>query len=316
MLRQVVEPRLARVDHSATRQSSGADRRDRLVEVVRDPARVAARVERETRGLVGLQHLDAGGREQPEDRDDRERPEREQHGELAPADTDEEQDREERRRVDEGRAEVGLHEDQEDRAGAEPDDAQDRPPAHRRAGAVDDEARDREHEEHLAELGRLELDDAQVEPALRAADRLGSHEHDDHEHEGRAVDELPGPAPDVDRDQRHRDEADGADSDGETLPDDLVARVPRDVEARDPGDNPEAVADERSGSSHEDPVQAAQEREQRRLRATGGSAKPWAGVLGDLDHQSVSTTAGGAAVLTPKKLSNTLSAAGAAAAEP
>ena len=85
------------------------------------PPGSALGIEREPRGLVRLEHLHAGRGEQPEHGDDREHADGEQDGELPPAQADEEQHREERRRVDERRAEVGLHEHEEDRHRTEPD---------------------------------------------------------------------------------------------------------------------------------------------------------------------------------------------------
>ena len=218
-------------------------------------------------GLVRLEHLDARRREEPEHGDDGEDACGEQDGELPPAEPDEEQDREERRRVDERRPEVGLHEHEQDRQRAEPDHREDRPPLRGRADPVDDETGDGEHEQHLSELGRLELDHAEVEPALGAADRLGRDEDDDHERQGRRVDELPVPAPDVERDERHGHEPDRADGSGERLPEDEVPLVARDVEARDPRDHPEPVAHECGSRRHEDPVEAAQEADDGRLGA-------------------------------------------------
>ena len=78
-------------------------------------------IEREARGLVRLQHLDARRGEQPEDGSDPDDAGAEQHEELAPADADEEEDGEQRGRVDERRAEVRLEEHEEDRNGAETD---------------------------------------------------------------------------------------------------------------------------------------------------------------------------------------------------
>ena len=101
--------------------------------------------------------------------------------ELLPADADEEQRGQERRAVHERRPQVRLQEHEQDRDDAEADRGEDRAPARHAPGALDEEARDREDEEHLAELRGLELDDAEVEPALRAADRLGGEEHEHHQ---------------------------------------------------------------------------------------------------------------------------------------
>ena len=183
--------------------------------------------------------------------------------------------------------------------------------------ALDEESGDREDEEDLAELRGLELDEAEVDPALRAADRLGGDEDDDHQRERRAVDELPVPACEIDRDHGGDDEPGDADRGGDSLTDDEVALVSGHVEARDARDDPEPVADERRCRREQNPVETPKERDRRGL----GSARTCRiARLRGFDqsshrHQSVSTTiAGGAS--TPKKRSKTLRAAGAAALEP
>ena len=63
----------------------------------------------------------------------------------------------------------------------------------------------------LPELGRLELDEPEVDPALRAADRLGGDEDDHHEPERRPVHEPPVAPRGVHRREdreRHPDDAD------------------------------------------------------------------------------------------------------------
>ena len=157
----------------------------------------------------------------------------------------EEQHRRQRCRVDEGSAEVGLEEDEAHRHEAETDRRRDgaeladpAPPLHQEAG-------DRQHEEQLAELGRLELERAEVDPSLRPAHRLGEDEHE-HHHADRAAVQNP-PVPLVDR-RRHddRDEHPGAaEGDRDRLARDEVARIAEDVEPRDAADRPEPVADER-----------------------------------------------------------------------
>ncbi len=106
--------------------------------------------------------------------------------ELPPADSDEEQHGEQRRRVDECGAEVRLEEHEEDRRRPEADHREIVFQRVARPDPPDHEPGDRKHEEHLAELGRLELDDPEVDPALRAADLLGEDEDDDHQGERRA----------------------------------------------------------------------------------------------------------------------------------
>ena len=229
------------------------------------PLGIRAGVEREARRLVGLQHLDSGGGEQPEHGREREHARHEQHGELPPADAHEEEHCEERGSVDESGAEVGLHEHEQDRRRAEAEDREDRPPTCRRADTPDDEPGERKHEEDLPELGRLELDDAEVDRPLRAADRLGAHEDDDHEPERHSVDELPVPAPQLDRHEGDHDEPDRPHGSRRRLADDVVVLGAGHVEARDAGDHPEAVADEAGGGCEQDPVEARQERDERML---------------------------------------------------
>ena len=319
MLGEIVESGLARADHAAPRQPSGSDCRDRLAEVVGDPAGIGVGIESQAGSLVRLEHLDTGCRQQPEHGGDPDHADREQREQLPPAKACEEQHREERRRVDERRSEVRLREDEKDRDGAQPDGREDRPPAGHRTSAVDDEAGDREHEEHLPELGRLELDEPEIEPPLRAADRLRRDENDDHQPERHHVDDLPVPAPEVDGHDRGDHEPDRSDRRRDALAHDEVVLDTGNVEARDPGDDPEAVPDEAGGREHEDPVQAAQERQDSGLRAPRPGAH--ARALRDLDHRRVSTISPyppekPAGASTPKNRSNTLSAAGAAALEP
>ena len=86
---------------------------------------------------------------------------------------DEEQHGGEGGAVDERGAEVGLKEDEADRHEPEPDRARDRADLTDATASLDEEAGDRKDEEELAELRGLELERAEVDPALRAAHRLG-----------------------------------------------------------------------------------------------------------------------------------------------
>ena len=193
VLRQIVEARLARLDDTTAVDPAGADRRDRLVDVVRQPAgiRVGIREPGQTRRLVRLEDLDPGRGQEPEDAEHQHGREPAEERQMQPANTRDEQHRGERGRVDEGRAEVGLEEDEEHRGRAERDRVRHGPHASELALTLDEEARDREHEEHLAELGRLELDRPQLDPALRAADRLREGENEDHAADREHVDDAP-----------------------------------------------------------------------------------------------------------------------------
>ena len=122
-----------------------------------------------------------------EHRQHRERRRRAEHEQVPPADAGDEEAGRDRGRVDERRAEVGLHEDEQDRHDREADGAEhDAQVAHAPA-AVGEEAGEREDEEQLAELGRLELEEADVDPAPRAARLLREREHEQHQDDRRGV---------------------------------------------------------------------------------------------------------------------------------
>ena len=128
------------------------------------------------------------------------------------------------------------------------------------ARPVGEEAGEREHEEQLAELGRLELEGADLDPALRAARRLGEREDEQHQHERERVDrpsERGGS--DRGRSRARATKPANAEAGGDRLPDDVVALVALDVEARDPGDRPEPVGDERRDREQQEPVEPADE---------------------------------------------------------
>ena len=108
----------------------------------------------------------------------------------------------------------------------------------------------------------------------------------------------------------HRDAADG---DRDHLPHHEVVRVPGDVEARDPADRPEPVADEGDHGEQEQPVEPAQDQAHVEDAERTATAAPRAvPCLGD---QSTFTTAVDGAFWL-KYFSKTRSAAGAAADEP
>src|SRR5205823_1633139 len=79
------------------------------------------------------------------------------------------EDRGERGAVDERRPEVGLHEDEEDRDERETEREERRPRLADPPRALGEEAGQREDEEQLPELGGLEAEEAEVDPALRAS---------------------------------------------------------------------------------------------------------------------------------------------------
>ena len=61
-------------------------------------------------------------------------------------------------------------------------------------------------------------------------------------------------------DQHRGDEPDDSDCDEDRLPCDVVPGIARDVVARDPGNRPEPVADDRADGADEEPVEALDER--------------------------------------------------------
>src|SRR5207244_465752 len=103
--------------------------------------------------------------------------------------------------------------------------------------------------------------------------------------------------------------------DEDPLPQDVVARVAGDVEARDPGDRPEPERDGRRRRAEQQPIEPT---EQAELLDGGAAARPRGrSRTGSrvLDHQS-ECTAPITGAPTLKKCSKTLRAAGAAAVPP
>jgi hypothetical protein len=178
--------------------------------------------------------------------------------------------------------------------------------------ALDEEPGDREDEEQLAELGRLELDRADVDPALRASDRLREGEDDHHQAQGDAVDDTPVAAVDVGRDRDRGYQPEHSHDGSDRLAHHEVVLVARHVEARDARDRPEPVADERRHGEQQHEVEAPHEAGQVDAVSRARAERLTPGLD---DHQSVLTRVWLLA-LTPKNLSNTRSAAGAAAVEP
>ena len=124
--------------------------------------------------------------------------------------------------------------------------------------AVGEERGQEEDEQELRELRRLEAVEAEVEPALRAADLGADRHHDQQQRDHQAEDDALVAAVQVRIDQRGGDEAGGAEADRERLPHDEVALVAEDVVARDARDHPEPVPDERGRGAEQQPVEPAQ----------------------------------------------------------
>ena len=177
VLGQVVEARLRRAVDAAAVEAAGADRGDRLGDVVGRAARVLVGM-REAGQPRLLVRLRARRRPLPAAPEHGERrrsaPTAASTARCSQRDAGDEQHRRERGRVDERRADVRLDEDEQRSARARArSPASTRPQLADPPRAVGEEAGEGEHEQQLPELGRLELEEADVDPALRAARRLG-----------------------------------------------------------------------------------------------------------------------------------------------
>ena len=226
---------------------------------------------------------------------------------MEPADADDEEHRGQRGRVHHGGAEVRLEEDEPHRYETQPDGRQHGADLTDAPRAVDEEAGEREDEEHLAELRRLELEGADHEPSLGAADGGAGDVDEQHDPDRSGVHGPPVPTHEGGRHQHGDQERDAAEACSDRLADHVMVGIARNVEARDARDRPEPVAEERR--DREQP-RAEVELEPRRFRRGGRQLSH------EVDHQSVFTRGGGVAALTPNHCSKTSSAAGAAAVEP
>src|SRR5207244_9675137 len=112
--------------------------------------------------------------------------------------------------VDERRAEVRLQEDEEDRDEAEADSRERRARLAQAPRPLGEKAGKREHEQHLAELRRLKAEEAEVEPALRTADRTGQEHNRDHDSSA-AEDHPPAQPVELRVDEQRSDESYGDD---------------------------------------------------------------------------------------------------------
>ena len=158
------------------------------------------------------------------------------------------------------RSDVGLDEDEQDRNRREPDHLQHRPALPDPPRAVGEEPCQGQDEEQLPELGRLEAEEAEVEPALRMVRDAARHQHEQHHADRADVDRPLEAAVVVGVDQQDDEQAHGAGGGVDALAQDVVARVPRDVALRDPGDRPEPVAEQPGDRGQQHPVETAQER--------------------------------------------------------
>ena len=117
MLGQVVEARLRRADDAAAAQPAGADRGDRLAQVVGRALRVGVGCVKPVRRAAwyGLSTFTPAAGSNQRTASASGDGQRQQHGEVRPAHAGDEEHGGERRGVDERRADVRLHEDERDR---------------------------------------------------------------------------------------------------------------------------------------------------------------------------------------------------------
>ncbi len=161
--------------------------------------------------------------------------------------------------VHEGRAEVGLDEDEKGRQSNEADRGHGRLPLADRPGAVGQESGDDEDDEDLRDLGRLELEEADVDPAVRPADRLLGDKHDSKQHERGDVERPPQAPVDLRVQGGGEREHDGAERHVHALADDEVVRIPGNVVPRDRLQHPEPVGDDSRNRRHEDEIEVAKD---------------------------------------------------------
>ncbi len=204
---------------------------------------------------------------------------------MAQADPRHEEHAEERRDVDERRAEVGLDEHEPGRqrhvGDADQDEAQ-RPDASRVAG---DEGGQRQQQRELADLGRLELEERQLDPAPRPARREAECE-DGRDERDRAEIERPLEAPEaLDVDERQHAQGDGPQREVDLLLDDER------VTAGAGADDVEAECGDAGQGAQQQPVEPAQPSEQAHapLAPALARAHPLAGNQ-DARHQVDSST--------------------------
>ena len=264
--------------------------------------------------LVALEEVDADRRPRPQHADGEQHGDQPDRAEVLPRRPADEEHRAERGEVDERRAEVGLGEHEHDRQQAEPDHAQRRPDLVQPPRPLGDEAGEREDEEQLPELRRLEGEEADVDPARRAAGGAAEDEHDRDQSDGADEDRAPVAPVEVGIDERRDDERDAADGRVDDLPVEVVARVAGDVEPRHAGDPPEPDGDEPGDAGEQHPVERAEDADEG--RALGAPvAQPCPLGSGVLEHQSEWIGPSWWA-LTWKNSEKTCSAAGAAAVPP
>ena len=190
------------------------------------------------------------------------------HRELPPRNACEEEDGGGGAPVEERAPEVRLLEDEHHRNRGQTDDGPRDAPLADPPAAVGDEPREEEDEQDLAELGRLEVEGAERDPALGPAHALRERKDEQEEDDGQAVEDTAVTAEDVRVHGRHDAEHDRPDGDVDLLTEDVVVRIAGDVVPGNRPEHPEAVGDDRPDRREQEVVDVAQERADlgRRLR--------------------------------------------------
>ena len=208
--------------------------------------------------MVRLEHVDAGGGQPPQEREHDQEGDRRDRREVEPANAGGEHHGCERRGVHEGGADVRLEEHERDRARGHSHRGNRHAELADPLRAVDEEAGEEQREENLPELGGLEAEEAEVDPAARPARRGARNEHEDHHRERASVDHALEPPVDRRIDQRRHDHQHAAHSGVERL---AACEAPTRIVPGDPVDRAQAVADDHQDGREQDPVESAHQPE-------------------------------------------------------
>ena len=265
-----VEVALGPLQIPLAEQAAGTQRNFRLQDVISGAKRVRFGIEerQDARLLIVVQEL-------PGDRPGAES-EHNAHTDLPRLDTCQEQHDPAAKREQQRRPQIGLTQDQ--RGGRE--DHQQRrqvgPDASEPVqGDAVEIARESQHQPDLHELRRLQLDDAEVDPALCAHDRRAEQFHADQQGEGEAVNRVRRAQPEADVDHgngEHHDEA-------RAEPDHLARRPRFGGTARGRNQHPDADRADGADEDDQEPVE---------LEETLGDPKALMAANLQLRHQAVS----------------------------
>jgi hypothetical protein len=122
-----------------------------------------------------------------------------------------------------------------------------------------EQAGEEQGQEQLPELGRLEAEEAKVDPASGAADVGAEHHHDQQHRDHQGVDHLSVTAVVVGIDQQRSHKPHQSDKGEDRLAEDVILGVAGDVQTGNPADRPEAEGDEPGHRGEHHPVDAPDE---------------------------------------------------------